>query len=491
MVDLWIMQSRRYVDIALEEGIRQFTVQTGSMLKARDEELSWMRANTAAYGPVKVMIMDHAGAAEYSTFGNYTKPLAVYPTWAAQDEPWETLVWLLENPVGQNEVFCNDPNILPEHRPVWGQKHRVVVHYLPKPGNERQLLMLKLRQLQIDYPDAEVFVSGAKRFNDLFGIGFKAVDFWPEAVALNGALSWQITLPTGKILNKDRIWDKRYQDWFRLIGFEQTDVVLPEDMIRFCIRAGVWGQKNFSSIKPFVSPTTKGGGNNTVFMEAELITTPDSHFILPAARRRMLRNIGMQSTEADKFTCDSCILQNACTLYREGSVCTLKGSEAVALADAFGSRSVDVLIGGLSQLLKKNAERLDDAIAEEENAADGLDPEVTKLSKTVFEQGTKLVKLIDPSLAGGPKVQVNVGVGAGGNAQINTGSDPKQLMATIVAQLEESGIPRGDIDGDMVKGVLRNMAQVGQQQAISTAAVQHQIATTPKVQPKTIEGGTA
>jgi hypothetical protein len=485
MVDLWIMQSRRYVDIALEEGLRQFTVQTGSMMKTQNEELSWMRAHTAAYGPVKVMIIDHAGAAEYSTFGNYTRPLAVYPTWAAEDEPWETLIWLLENPVGENEQFCDDPKILPEHRPVKGQKHRVVVHRLPKPGPERQLFMLKMRQVQIDYPDAELFISGCKRFNDLFGIGLKAVDFWPEPVTLSGSFTQRVMLPTGRILTLDRIWDKRYADWFDLIGFDQSDVVTQDDMIRFCIRSGMWANKNFGSIKPFVSPSTRGGGNNTVFMEAELITTPESHFILPAARRTMMRNLGIKATDADKFTCDGCILQNACTLYRAGSVCTLKGSEAVALSDAFGSRNVDVLLGGLSQLLKKNAERLDDAMATEAQDEDGkLDPEVTKLSKTVFDQATKLVKLIDPNLAGGPKIQVNVGVGAGGHAQINAGTDPKQLMATIVAELEASGIPREDIDSTMVKGVLRNMAQVGQEQAISTAKVQNEMA---KAGPKVIE----
>lgn len=483
MVDLWIMQSPRYIDIALEEGLRQFTINTGHMMNSYVEELSWLRAHTAAYGPVKLMIIDHAGAAEYSTFGNYTKPLAVYPTWSA-DEPWRNLIWLLENPPGDNPDFTNDPNIRPEHRPVSGQKHRVVVHHIPSPGAERQLFMLKMRELQLKYTDAEIFIDGAKRFNDLFGIGLKAVNFWPEAVTIKGQFCNRVVLPTGKLLIEERMWDKRYEDWFHLIGFDQSDVVLPDDMIRFCIRAAMWANKNFDSIKPFVRPSLKNGGNNTVFMEAELITTPETHFVLPAARRTLMRNIGMQATDADRFTCDGCILQNACTLYRQGSVCTLKGSEAVALADAFGSRNVDVLIGGLSKLLEKNAERLDDAMATEANSDEGLDPEVTKLTKTVFDQATKLVKLIDPSLNGGPKVQVNVGVAAGGHAQVST-NDPKQLMATVVAELERAGIPRDAIDGDMIKGVLRNMAQVGQQQAVSTAKVQHEIAS------RTIEGGAA
>jgi hypothetical protein len=124
--------------------------------------------------------------------------------------------------------------------------------------------------------------------------------------------------------------------------------------------------------------------------------------------------------------------------------------------------------------VKRNAERLEDAMAAEEGTGE-LDPEVTKLSKTVFDQGTKLVKLLDPSLAGGPKVQVNVGVGAGGNAQVGiASSDPKQLMATVVAELESAGIPRDQIDSTMIKGVLQSMANSSQQQAIQTAVTAHQ-----------------
>lgn len=487
MVDLWFVQSRRYIDIALEEGVRQFTIDVGTLVKTNDEVLSWYRVHTQAYGPVKLMIIDHAGAAEYNTFGNYLAPLAVYPTWAAEDEPWEQLLWLLENPVGENESFCNDKKIMPEHRPVAGQKHRVVIHRIPAPGEERQMFMLKMRRLQMDYPDAELFISGCKRFNDMFGLGLKAVDYCPEAVTRKGTRTYQVMLPTGKILASRFYTDRRYADWFNLVGFDQVDMIDLEDELRFCIRGALWAQKNFASIKPFVARTTPGGGSNTVMMPNEFRTVSDKDFILPAARRRLMRNLNLPVDEYDRFTCDTCILHNACSLYREGSVCTVKGSDTVALADAFGSRSVDVLIGGLSQLLKKNAERLEDAMAIEENSEDGkLDPEVTKLSKTVFDQGTKLVKLIDPKLAGGPKVQVNVGVGAGGTANISAQSDPRQLMATIVAELEASGIPRDQIDSSMIKGVLRNMAQVGQQQAVTTAKVQHELKSA-----KTIEGGTA
>lgn len=487
MVDLWLMQSQRYIDVALEEGFRKFTWHAARLLTSKHEMFSWVRAHSSAYGPVQVMIIDHSGAAEYSTFAGYDKPLAVYPTWSP-DEGWDALEWLMENHVGLDKKLCTDAGIHMQMRPVYGQKHRVVVHRIPPSGQERQDFMLQMREVQLKYPDVELFVSGANRFSDLFGIGLKAVDYYPHALSPTGAAKDRTILPTGKQLVGHITYDKRYKDWFTLIGLAQEDIHNLDDQVRVCLRAAAWARRNFQSVTPFVIQNTKAG-RNTVFRPTEFRMISDKDFILPAARRRLMRNIGFQTGELDQFTCDTCIVHNACTLYREGSVCTVKGSDAVALADAFGSRSADVIMTGLSNLLHRNAERLEDAMAEEK-ASGELDPEVTKLSKMVFDQGTKLVKLIDPSKAGGPKVQVNVGVAAGGQANVGiSGADPKQLVATLVAELEAAGIPREKIDGNMIKGVLRNMANVPKQQAISTAVAAQQISVpVQSTRPKTIEG---
>lgn len=484
MVDLWLMQSQRYIDEALDEGFRQFTWHVAALIVSRYELFSWVRAHSAAYGPIKVMLIDHSGAAEYSTFAGYEQPLAVYPTWAP-DEGMDNLELLMKKNVAEDQALCTNSGISVQMRPVYGQKHRVVVHRLPSPGHERQLFMLQMRQIQLRYPRAELFISGCTRFSDLFGLGFKAVDYIPAAITPAGLSNERVVLPTGKLLITHTIHDPRYNDWFDLIGMPQYDVLLHEDRIRFCLRAAKWASRNFDRVTPFVKRTTRGGGNNTVFMNAELFEASDRNFVLPAARRKMMRNLGLKPEDYDKFTCNNCILHNACSLYREDSVCTVKGSDAVALADAFGSRNVEVLKYGLSELLKKNAERLEDAMAAEEDGK--LDPDVTSLSKTVFDQGVKLVKLIDPSLAGGAKIQVNVGVGAVGSAQVGISDmNPSQMMSGIVAELEAAGIPREDIDSAMVKGVLRNMAQTDQRQAISTAVTKHQ-----STQRKTIEGSAA
>lgn len=487
MVDLWIMQPQKFLDIALEEGFRKFCFPVYKIVRNGYDILAQVRAGTAAYGPVDVMMIDDSGAAEYNTFSSYLQPRAVYPTWSPMKDEWEQLIWLLENPVGQNETFCNDPGIASEMRPVWGQDHKVVVYSLMKTGQERADFILRLHQLQLDYPEATIMLVDCSRFSDLFGLSFKQVSYLPMALSVHGLATGQIHLPSGRLVKQEKIHDRRYKDWFHLVGMDQLDVLDIEDQIRFCLRSARWASLNFSRVTPFVaSRPTSSSGKITVFVPNEFHKVSEANFILPAARRKLMRNLGIHATDLDKFRCDTCILHNACTLYREGSVCTVEGSDTVALADSFGTRNAQAIINGLTEIVKRNAERLEDAMTAEEKAADGLDPEVTKLTKTVFDQGVKLAKLIDPALAGGPKVQVNVGVAGGAQVAVS-GSDPKQLMATVVAELESAGIPRDKIDGDMIKGVLRNMAQSGQQQAVSTAAAKYQMQSSQKA----IEGEVA
>lgn len=487
MVDLWFMQSYRYIDVALEEGVRQFSWHVAPLIKSGREIFSWVRANTAAYGPVRIMLIDHSGAAEYSSYGRYDKPLAVYPTWDPA-EPLDELIDMLENPPGEDPKLYDNENIPSEFRPVKGQKHRVVIHRITSDPDKRMFLLLELRDLQKNYPNAEIFIGGAVPFNLVFGMDFKAAEVMPINVSVTDMFTNRVQLPTGKQLANDNIFDRRYADWFSLIGVNQFELNSNTERTIACVRSLRWAALHFHNATPFI--TTAGGKTSTAwynknFVGSEFYLVSDKSFVLPASRRRLMRNLGINPDEYDKFTCDTCILHNACTLYRKGSVCGVKGTDAMALADSFGSRNAEVIIGGLLQIAKRNAERLEDAMAVEQSSGE-LDPEVTKLGKTLFDQGVKLAKLIDPTLAGGPKVQVNVGVGQGGQANVGIqGGDPKQLMATVVAELEAQGIPRSEIDSDMVKGVLRNMAQVGQQQAITTAVAKHEV---KKNGPRQIEG---
>ena len=130
-------------------------------------------------------------------------------------------------------------------------------------------------------------------------------------------------------------------------------------------------------------------------------------------------------------------------------------SEPSELAKLMNSRDSDKIIQGLSALLGKEADRVQGAVEREEEAVktgEGYDPQVTAMMKVVFDHGVKLAKLVDPKLAGGTKVQVNVGGG------LPAGTTPQQMAAAMIRQIEEEGTPREDITAEMVTERLQLMA---------------------------------
>lgn len=466
--DLWLAQPQMYMREALDMGARKFTWHLADALNKNIDVLSWFRSAAIGYPNVRVMIIDHSGAAEFDVYSTYNKPLAVYPTWAP-DEPFEQLIWMVEHNVGMDREFTDDKDVSAEMRPVYGQKHRVVVHRIGEAGPDRVALLTRIRDLQLLHPECEIFISGQLPYSMMFSMDWQAVDSMPKNVTPQGSTFKTICLPTGKKLDEDYAYDPRYQDWFRLLGWTQDMLVDRFDFTRFNIASIQWAAKNFDKAVPFVKADYRRG--HEPYKPHEFRKVADTDFVLPVARRILMRNVGFKPDEFDKFTCDTCMLHNACSLYREGSVCGVKGSEGMELSKHFGTRNAQNIISGLDALLKKQVERVENRIAEEETAGE-MDPEVTKEINSVMANGTKLAKLLDPTLAGGPKVQVNVGVGRGGQAAVQVGNaDPKQLVASIVGELEQSGIPREQITSGMIKGVLEGMAQRDPQQALEAAKV--------------------
>lgn len=468
MTDLWFAQPQMYLREALDMGARQFTWHLADALNKNIDVLSWFRAAAIGYANVKVMIIDYTGAAEYNLYSSYRQPVAVYPTWSP-DEPFEQLIWLVENNVGMDKNFTDDKTVQQDMRPVYGQKHRVVVHRIGEASVDRVALLTRIRDIQLLHPECEIFISGMLPYSMMFSMDWQAVDAMPGNVTPSGSTFEKIMLPTGKKLQDPHVYDPRYQDWFRMLGWDQSMLVDRFDFTRFNIQSLMWAAKNFDKAIPFVKADARRGYEP--YKPHEFMKVSDRDFVLPTARRILMRNVGFKPDELDKFTCDTCMLHNACSLYREGSVCGVKGSEGMELSKHFGTRNAQNIINGLDALLKKQVERVENRIAEEETSGE-MDPEVTKEINSVMANGTKLAKLLDPTLAGGPKVQVNVGVGAGGNANVAVaGADPKQLVAGVVAELEASGIPRDQITPSMIKGVLEGMAQRSPQQAIESAKV--------------------
>jgi hypothetical protein len=114
-----------------------------------------------------------------------------------------------------------------------------------------------------------------------------------------------------------------------------------------------------------------------------------------------------------------------------------------------------MIIDGLGTLLAASTRRLESGLMEEQAIGD-RNPEVTRQLSQVFDQGIKLAKLVDPSLRGGPSVQVNFG-GGGQSTQVAQ-ANPQQMVATVFRELRAQGIEAEDITAEMVTGVLENMS---------------------------------
>lgn len=472
--DLWMRQPKTYMQEALDAGFTKFTWHLAAALDQKIDVLSWIRSAAIGYGDVRVMIVDYSGAAEYSVYDSYDKPTAVYPTWAG-DEDFETLIWLVENNVGMDRTMTDDMKVQSDMRPVYGQKHRVVVHRLGERSPMRDGLLLRIRDLQMMHPECEIFISSPLDYNALFGMGWKAVDAMPGNVTASGAIMKGIYLPTGKSLSSGYEFDRRYADWFSLIGWHQSMLTDGRKYLQYNLDAIQWAARNWELATPFVQTKVKSLGTRKVYRPEDYMEVPDTEFILPIDRRIIMRNLGrlnIKPTELDKFMCDTCLLHNACKLYRQGSVCAVKGSEGVELSKYFGTRNASTIIDGLDKLLKAQVERVEDRLEAEKTSGE-MDPELTKEINSVMANGTKLAKLIDPTLAGGPKVQVNVGVGGGGQAHVAVAAaDPKQLMAEIVRTLEvEHGIPRDQITSQHIKGILEGMAARDPQKALEAGKI--------------------
>jgi hypothetical protein len=176
----------------------------------------------------------------------------------------------------------------------------------------------------------------------------------------------------------------------------------------------------------------------------------------------MLKNI--KPVEGDRFLCDTCSLKSGCRYFRVGSVCSVPDAEVAELANLFGTRDSDQIIDALGKLLEIQSGRFAKGIDSEDEAT-MLDPEVTKLGTTLFDQGVKLAKLIDPTLAANGKMTNNI-LAIDGSI---SGKSARELMAHIAKELEERGVARGDITPEMIKKILE-LPPKDQAKAISAVA---------------------
>lgn len=470
MTDLWFRNANSAMAVCAAEGVSRLTWTRQHLGRLKMDGILFVRQfyMHTAVRP-KIMLIGIQGSAEYTMFSKLTEPIAVYPTWSGKHDDWDDLRAMVDNPVGEDLKRCT-PGRLPQAlTPVYGQKHRIVIHNNPSANTGvGKIFFNKLAQFQTDYPDVELFLNGSKSFSTMFGLRFRACDFGLSDL---GDRNLEMALANGMVIDLDRKTIRtsspverlmQHEDWVRLMGLTTPEVMRDQNK-RFAlrIRSAKWAAKHWSDNLRFF--------RNDRNVHPDQIDVAENEYYPPESKRIVLRPKQFSLAEADKILCNRCRIQVGCRFYRADSICGVIGSEMNELEKHFDSRNAGRIIDGLAKLTQMQARRLENTL-QQESAGTEINPEVDKQINALFNNGVKLAKLVDPNLAGpGTKIQINNGVP--GAAQVVASSNPKQMMASIVEALEMQGIPRDKITPEMVAGVLKSMSANTEQQAIEAAAV--------------------
>jgi hypothetical protein len=443
VTETWFRNPHNYIRELAEVGVTRVTWDRGLLQKRRIDPIK--HADTYFAGREwRIMLIGQQGSAEYRS-GQGADPVAVYPTWDAKEDPLELLEEMLAYPVGEIKEVTEDKSIEIDARPVFGQEHRVVVINLPsmsQMGGKR--LVRELVTLQDEYPEAVLQIHGLYSWRINFGMGFRAVDVDPRTNAGKG----KVTLPSGKEVVAERTVSM--SQWVTMLGMNPVDLTRePRNRCIYNIKSALWAADNFMENIIFAA---QGQRHQTYVPD----TTSKTASPVVSKRGKPFSRPSIKFMPNDKINCDTCSVQNSCKFYRQGSVCSVPGSEPAELAKYFKTRDADMIIDGLGTLMSLQARRLDQGVRDE-NMYGELDPEVTKIANQLFTNGAKLAKLVDPQRFASANVQVNVG----GTAAAQQVSTPNQIMGSIVRELEARGIPRSEITPDMVQGLLAEMAGGG------------------------------
>lgn len=440
-MEFWARNAEPYIRECLEEGLSKF-IFSRKFLDGRvidvEKFIDLFLTPPIEY---RVLIVDPAGTLELRRGDTLARPSAVYPTWDYNIDDIATLEELVETPVGSDWDACNDPRIPIEERPVYGQEHRVVITGLPPVGTGiGRRFTMTLRSLQEEYPAAILHVFGLSSFRVMFGFGFGAADYEPQETAKRKS----VVLPNGKVIRFEDA--QRWQKWFTLLGCSVADMGVPRKRTLYNIKSALWAVEHFRDDAPFVTRSRT------------YVVDPDVSTQIQPTGSRMSRG-GPPATVGDKLLCDSCSLATRCKSFRQGEVCSLKGSETATLAKLFRSRDPDQIIDGLGSIMTVQTERLEQALEVEQEfgGKDGaaLDGEVTRLANSIFDRGTKLAKLLDPARFG-PKVAMNI-TGPGAPERSIT---PAEAVAGVVKELRAQGFADEQITPEMIDALLSNKPEL-------------------------------
>lgn len=433
--EVWFRNPHDYIRELVECAETNIAWDRGLLVKRRIDPIKHAQLYIGKSLPYRILCVGPQGTAEYRPGDELDKPSAVYPTWSYGEDSI-ILEEMLSHPLGEDEDSINDESLPGDERPIRDQEHRVVITDVPdtRAGSGRQFLRY-LKSLQEDFPNAIIHLHGTYGWKVAFGMGWGAADVEPRTSAQKG----KVHLPSGAVEKYERLVQK--PQWCEALGFKPNDLAVPRNRCMYNIKSAVWAGLNYEELYKF---KVRSGA------EVDYLSSDKDH--VPQETKSIFSG-PVKKAPGDQLICDTCTLQSKCKYFRVGSVCTVPGADPVPLARMFGTRDADDIIDGLGIVMAAGANRLEKAVRWEE--IDGeMSPEVTKMMGQIFDQGTKLAKLLDPKrFSPGAKVNVNVGNGA---PSLSTG-DPRQIVAAAVRELRNQGIAVEDITPEAILGVMTGM----------------------------------
>lgn len=448
MTDIWFRNPFTTMGILASEGVARITWTRQELTRHRTDGIRTVRQfyMHTSIRP-KIMCIGIQGTSEYTIMDRMDAPRAVYPAWSGKNDSWDDLLDYIEKPWGEDMDRCTDLSVHSALRPIFGQKHRVIITNPPSGATgDGFRFWTDLARVQEDYPEVELFVNGTGSLGAILGMGFSAADFGMND---RGDPNDVIYLPNGMRieLKRDPVPKLlQWEDWIKTMGFSLSQLLNNQEArYRMRIRSIRWAAKHWRDNYQFSGSNAWSNRDKS-----------DDHWEPNRRGVYTFRRQKITTKESDKVLCNRCTLAPNCKAFRIDSICGLKDSKVGDLEKFFQSRSAGKIIDGLAEITKLQARRLENAI-DRESEGDKDDPEVTKQMNSLFTNGVKLAKLVDPDLNGkGTNVQVNVGMN-GANVQAVAQTNPKELVAEIVFSLENNGIPRDQITPKMIEGVLIGM----------------------------------
>ena len=171
--------------------------------------------------------------------------------------------------------------------------------------------------------------------------------------------------------------------------------------------------------------------------------------------------------EGDRIVCSQCSLWRKCSYYREGSVCTVPGSEGKKLASFFETRNADTIAEGMRSVAHKMAEHVDEKL-QNEVAGEEYDNKTKDLNQ-LFGMASKLHGIERPK---GPGIQVNVGIQNNPAVKAVASRDSRALASQVMKELVAEGYKPDEVTDEMIETRIKFHTQLAINAGVIDAEVE-------------------